>query len=415
MTESVVRLKCMDVRAWRAFTKQDMRDYFEKARSRAEGTSGGDIPFGSVLVVRQHLSPVDMYCYLKARFGEPNGVQNLLRKDDSDNWIHWDFNLKAAGEDVYVCGTRREVHFMLSEKLTDADWRDFILEVKSDFGRVAEEKGGVLNSLEKWVIFPNKFVEIATVCADLHKEIVEGIKKLSPYKCPRLSSTGDRQQYKKTFDQFARQSFKLYRSCLELSLLTPVLAEAFINMAVLILCKKDIRNNERQFDAFIRSPIDAKVFDLSYKCEGFTKAIDQNALAYKNFKRVMDKRNHVIHGNTNPEREQMEIVYFEGKRPLFKEPGDHIAKRLETLAQQYEPENVVKDYENVHQFLCSIATCLKPDLAEDFWRIMESQYPGYDLHRKITGVLLPEATAIALLEGVRYDDELSVSWVRPTE
>jgi hypothetical protein len=41
---------------------------------------------------------------------------------------------------------------------------------------------------------------------------------------------------------------------------------------------------------------------------------------------------------------------------------------------------------------------------------MEDRYPGYDLRRKITGVLLPEATATAYLQGIRFDDELSVHW-----
>ncbi|MER8447386.1 hypothetical protein NKH52_29875 [Mesorhizobium sp. M1066] len=40
---------------------------------------------GAILAVRSRLRPVDIYCYLKARFGEPNGFQDFLRKDDSDN------------------------------------------------------------------------------------------------------------------------------------------------------------------------------------------------------------------------------------------------------------------------------------------------------------------------------------------
>src|SRR3979411_894404 len=28
------------------------------------------------------IRPVDLFCYLAARFGRPNGVQNFLRKDD---------------------------------------------------------------------------------------------------------------------------------------------------------------------------------------------------------------------------------------------------------------------------------------------------------------------------------------------
>jgi len=41
---------------------------------------------------------------------------------------------------------------------------------------------------------------------------------------------------------------------------------------------------------------------------------------------------------------------------------------------------------------------------------MEAPYPGYDSARKIAGGLLPDTTAIAHIEGVRYDDELDVGW-----
>ena len=361
MHDAINKLKCMDIEAWRAATRQELSDYYQ---ARVIGTA--ESPFRSVLAVRQHLSLVDMYCYLKARFGEPNGIQNLLRRDDSDNWIHWDFNLKVDREDIYICGTYREVHLMLSEELTDEGWRDLILKIKSDYGRLGKEKAAVLHGLEKWVIFPNKFFEISTICSVLHAQITDGLRLL-PDSFPIFSSKEDKQQQTVSVSRnrrLARRYFKLYRDCLELSLLTPVLAEAFINMLILILCKKEIKDNKRQFEAFIRSQIDAKIFDLAYKCEGFKKKINQDASKYKNFKRVMDKRNNAIHGNVDPEREQIEIIYFEGKRPLFKEPGDHIAKYFEALARQHEPETVIKDYEDTHLFLWSIAEYLEPGIAK---------------------------------------------------
>ena len=154
----------------------------------------------------------------------------------------------------------------------------------------------------------------------------------------------------------------LYRNSLELSLITPVLAEAFINMAILILCRKEVRNNPRQFEVFIRSQIDTKIFDLPYKCDGFAKHINPEAPEYKNFKRIIDKRNHSIHGNIDPEREQIEVIYFEGKRTLFKEPGDHIVKRLEAPLRQYSPEQILKDYDDTHLFLHSLGNCLEAKL-----------------------------------------------------
>jgi len=403
--------KCMDIKSWRAFTNKEMQAWLESKRSSLDNKNNKrkKSKKGSLLAVRKNLSPVDMYCYLKARFGEPNGFQNFLRRDDSDNLIHWDFNLKADNEDVYICGTSREIHFFLSENLADKDWHNFILNIKEDYKRVGKEKKAVLQSLEKWVIFPNKFVEIANICAEHHADIVDNIAGFKSFKTPSYKTKKESLAWQKTLKQLGERSAKLYKSCLELSLITPVLAEAFINMTILMLCKKEIRNDKRQFDSFIRSNIDIKIFDLFYKCESFAKVIDKDSPEFKNFKRIMDKRNHIIHGNIDPEREKIEIVYFEGKRPLFDDPGDHIGKVFDSLENRHQPQEVIKDYEAVHEFLYYVASCLEPKMKKGFWRIMEDGYPGYDVNRKKFGALFPEHTVMGILEGIRYDDELIVN------
>ena len=243
-------------------------------------------PKRSALMVRRHLSPVDVYCYLQARFGQANGFQNWLRHDTSDNWIHWDYYIKADDEDVYICGMSREIHLLLSETMTDKDWRDLVLAIKGDYGRLGREKSVVYKSLEHWVTFPNKFVEIADICAELHAGIVDNMGGYQSYKTPSCRNQKKSAQGAKLAKQLTTRAAGLYQQCLELSLLTPVLAESFINMIVLILCKQDIRRNKRRFDEFIRFEIDVKLFDLFYKCEGFARSIDQNSEEFKNFKRV---------------------------------------------------------------------------------------------------------------------------------
>jgi hypothetical protein len=409
MTESTgghqkSRPKCLDVTSWRLPTKEELREFLERpTRTEKERHSRP-----AVLAVRHLLSPVDVYCYLKARFGEPNGFQNFLRADHSDNWIHWDFNLRAGDEDVYIAGLTREIHILISVDMTDEDWRDLILGIKADYQRIASEKSAILKSLEKWILFPNKYVEIASICADLHADLSENV---GGYRAYKLSSdaraTLDEQ--KAELDKLFERSRIVHRSALELSLLTPVLAESFINIFVLALCKPEIRDNRRQFDAFIRADIDTKLFDLAYKCKGFVGPVDQNTDAYKGFKRVMDKRNNTLHGNCDPEREQLEVVYFEGTRPLFKEPGDHIGKYLEIQERQCQPEVVIKDYEATHGFLAYLVTCLEPGLATAFTSVIETRYPGYDIGRKKVGVVLPDHVSMGRTEGVKYDDELT-SW-----
>lgn len=355
---------CLDVQSWRLPTNEQMIAWLESKRPDRKKRNKG-----SVLIVRQQLSPLDVYCYLKARFGEPNGFQNWLRKDDSDNWIHWDYYLKAGDQDVYLCGMSREIHFMLSERLTEEDWRNLVGAVKADYGRVGKEKSAVLKSLEHWVTFPNKFVEIADICAELHPQISDNMGGFQSYKSSSSKSKKSLAQTEKLGKQLAERSAQLYGHCLELSLLTPVLAEAFINMVILILCKQTIRRNARQFESFIRSNIDVKLFDLFHKCEGFAKTIDPDSEEFRTFKRVMDKRNNSIHGNCDPEREKIEQIYFEGKRPLFPVPGDHIGKFFEALEHQHQPRVVIKDYEDTYAFLLYILECVVPGRRPEVWRI----------------------------------------------
>ena len=59
-----------------------------------------------------------------------------------------------------------------------------------------------------------------------------------------------------------------------------------MNMTILILCKKEVRNNKRQFEQFIRSNIDIELFDLAYKCEGFVRPIDHQSDVSKTSKRL---------------------------------------------------------------------------------------------------------------------------------
>jgi hypothetical protein len=59
-----------DVQPWWAQTKQEILDWME-AHGRPE------TPEPWTLAFRKRLVPVEMYCYLKARFGEPNGFQTF--------------------------------------------------------------------------------------------------------------------------------------------------------------------------------------------------------------------------------------------------------------------------------------------------------------------------------------------------
>src|SRR6266853_4132382 len=123
--------ECLNIAEWRASTKDEVVQWIDPDGKQPKGSR-------HLLVVRSQLRPVDVYCYLVGRFGEPNGFQNFLRRDDSDNWIHWDFNVKASDQDVYFAGTSRDIHIIVSENLTDEQWKELILAIKQDYRRIGK-------------------------------------------------------------------------------------------------------------------------------------------------------------------------------------------------------------------------------------------------------------------------------------
>lgn len=401
--------QCLDVQAWRNITKDEHLEYLERLSGKLPRRGGA----GDVIAVRTHISTLDMYCYLRARFGVPNGLQSFMRKDDSDNIYHWDFNLKVGEDDLYIVGTSREVHLWVYEPMTDEDWKALILAIKADFGRVGRAKSAILAKLEKWAVFPNKYVSIAGLCADHHATITDILSAGDPFKfdaVAALRANAPAEGEKPEERSFQVADPELFGACLQLALLTPIMAEAFINMIILMYCRPEIRSDKRQYDAFIRDHVDRKIFDLFYKCEGFARPVDMAGDVYKAFKRVVDKRNHAIHGNVDPVAERIDTVYFDRRRPLYPEGGDHVGQFHASLAKQYRPEEAVADYEATHLMLVEIAAALKPELSEFFWTVMSDPYPGFDARRNKCGHLFPERIVSGHLQGQRYDDDLEVGW-----
>lgn len=400
---SNVMTKSIEVASWRVATPNEMADYY-----RSKSPPGGSRRKAGMLVVRTHLRPVDVYAYLRARFGTPNGLQNFLRKDDSDNWIHWDFNLRAQDIDVYVAGTSRDIHFLVAERMTDEDWKALILAMQADFGRVARDKSEMTRSFEKYLVFQNKFVTLADLCAEMHTAIIEAPAHVPVL--PDITSQRSAKRYTAEVERQGKRATDLYGDCLKLRMLTPIMAEAYINMLILMFCKDSVRNDREAYEAFIRMNLPERLAALRENCEGFERPIDQTTIAYRNFKRVMDKRNFAIHGNVDPEREPIETVYFEGRRPLFVDGGDNILKFFDHLEALNTPQIVVSDYEAVHLFLIEIREYLAERHQWFFDQVITDPYPGYDVHKKRVTRLLPNHNVRAVMTPLRYDDQLKVSW-----
>ena len=153
-----------------------------------------------------------MYCYLRARFGKPNGITSLIlkKKNTSDNYIHWDFHLKSGSQNIYIMGFSKEFQIKLYEATSDQNWLKLIDNIKKDFGRVAREKSDFFRTLEKWAIFPNKYVQIANVCADLHSSIADGMEAYASFRKSSYTTEKERRIQHKEMERIHARATEIH-------------------------------------------------------------------------------------------------------------------------------------------------------------------------------------------------------------
>lgn len=331
-------------------------------------------------------------------------MQTILASDDSDNLFHWDWNLKAGDHDLIFVGATQEVHVNFGRAVTDPGCQSFIAALKADFARVAGDKGRFAGTLEKWRIFPNRFLTLANRCAELYATMDRTVPRIE-----RMLSGGltDRDFIA---DGNAKRAGRLMRDVMtaptELSVLTPVMFESFLGLIIAVLVKPAVRADRVSFDAFIRSPLNIKLVGLADRCVGFRSPLDQRDPAFGRYWQVVNRRNDVIHGNVDPERDALEVVYFHGKRPLYKAGGDRIREHWSGLMRQYRPREVMNDYVAAHEFILDILDHLHPAVRVGVDRLMRDTQPAWDAKRRKSGVLFPDVVATVLFEGLRYDWEL---------
>jgi hypothetical protein len=122
-------------------------------------------PTGSMATVDDRISPLDLYVYLNARFGKPNGIQMLFKSPSSDNFIHWHYTFLAGKSqaEVMAMTTRLEIHVSDDPNVTREQWDQLIHAIKADIGNFGRQASEVRKRLEKWTLFVNPYARLRRV------------------------------------------------------------------------------------------------------------------------------------------------------------------------------------------------------------------------------------------------------------
>lgn len=397
-------MKLLPIANWELMSQKEI---FGELSSRSEvmAAKSNKAKTGSVLVLRSHIRPLDLYTYLRARFGPPNGLVQKLFSANSANLLHWDYYIRTGDSRIIIHGMTREAHIITSYEISDTEWLTFFDELKRDFARFGREKSAVQKSLERWHVFQNKYAAIADTCAELHGDISDETRQATEvvsYGSNGLSSD----QYAELMKAISARANRIYGKCLQLRLLTPILFESFINYLVLCLAKPDLRKRENFWPDFREMAFHEKLKNLDQLCLGFKGAIVLSTDTAKSFLRVRSDRNDYLHGNFNPETDFIEKVYFDGKIPLYEVGGDRVKLYWMTMESYIDPEGAVEDYEATLLFVAEVMGYLEDPYRQSFEILLEEALPGWDLNRKILGKLFPAEVVQIHYEALRYDDEI---------
>lgn len=358
--------------------------------------TGGLLPKnGMIWEFSNEIKPLDLYCYLYAKYGEPNGLQNLFRNDDSNNLINWEWTFANDDGLISVMGMnfRSEVHLVGDFKGKGLTLEMFISQVKSDIGNYGKKISEFRKELERWTQFVNPFKRIK-------RAVAENFNQLDALS---LNPATDRVLHPKTkedmmgFNERWQALNTRYSAAVGLVFglrsMLPVLAESFINLLLFLLVKPEIKNNDRLFQNTIRQPIDIRVQSLHLNCIGFKGGVDYSSRECKDFHTLMNERNDLLHGNVEVGKLSIGEIFFRGKVPLFIEYEDFWSISIGASMKSVRFESIHQDHKTVEKFISFIVAQLEKDIADQVNFIIDQGYLGFNAKTGRIGVLISDEIA----------------------
>lgn len=338
------------------------------------------------------VSPVDLYSYLKWRFGDPNGFTMTLKALTVDNFIHWHYTLESPETIMEIMGLDVRTEIRAHDAvLTDSEWKQLESNLKKEFDQYRQELSKVRDQFEHWHLFVNPYSRLSTIVDRHLKRLNElNVSKVNAPEFP--SSSGDISRYSTKM----RRCLDIYQEaasiCVSLQMIAPVMGEAAINFLMLVLAKPEIRNDRRLYEDFTRRNIDVRIKSLHLCCDGFSKPIDGSEEPFRDFLRLMNRRNDSLHGNIDPNRSTGEEIYFDHRTiPLVSRHRGLPQLALANAFANLTPDDAARDVEVVQKFVDFLLSRLKPEIRGGVAQMLNEQQLGYRPKTKTIGVILPQA------------------------
>lgn len=333
------------------------------------------------------VAPSDLYCYLYARFGRPNGLQNWLRSDSSDNLIHWEWMLQASPGWVLFQGMnfRTAITFLDVPGAGKEEMPELAAQIKADFVNQTKSMGKVRQSLEHWTEFINPYQRIRSSVHSLLAEL--DALGLSAEDEPVPDIQGLRSMPSGYLSEMAAKYSKGLGLCFGIRSMLPVMAESFVNLLLFALMRPELKSDKRLRENTIRQPIDVRIKSLSITCGGFESPVDYTHVAFKDYQSLVNERNDLLHGNVVLEKLKFNEVYFSGRVPIFKRYRSLWERTLGVDIQAVGLHRLSKEVEVVERMVGQLKAHLDPATRDLIEQVSDQRDLGLDEKRGKFGIL----------------------------
>ena len=344
-----------------------------------------------IVSLENEIFPSDLYCYLYAKYGPPNGLQNILRNDDSDNLIHWEWTLESSEGWISFQGMnfRTELIFFDKWNIAKISKEQLIYAIKNDFRNYGDKISDIKrNILENWDLYVNPYNQIKNALDELMKQFNE--LQLDP-KNEQIDYTELPLKYDEISslkELGSKYSFGIGLS-LAIRFIIPILAESFINFLIFTLCESEIKNNKRVYEKYIRENIDIKIQLLHKYCGYFTKPVQWSSQECQNYNSIINNRNDLLHGNVDLKRLKFSEVFFNGKVPIFKKYETMWQKSLGVKLDTCGMDKIKTELDVVNKFIEHVLSHIDAKVLKEINFLMSLTEFGINRKTNKVGGLFP--------------------------
>lgn len=337
------------------------------------------------------VKPVDLFCYLESRFGPPNGLQNLLRNNTSDNLVHWNWSFGYREGLIDINGTnyRTDVWLIGPLEFSSDDRENFIKIIKAEFAVFGTKMKNCRNSLEHWIEFVNPYQRIRRSVLQLSEELrsleLDKIDEL-----PNLLQEKDREAASREWEEAGRKFNRGFGLCFGIRSMLPIMAEAYINLILYMLMRPEIKSDTRLKENAFKQPIDVRVKSLSLNCIGFKHPIDYSNTVCGRYHSVVNERNDLLHGNINIDKLSFNEIYFQGTVPIFKQYRSMWQRSHGVESKSVGLDKVEEELNIIDDFTKYVLSCIDDKLRPNIEYVLSRLKLGFNSRENRLGVLFSE-------------------------